>query len=163
MTRGVQSVTGCGTTIKHFACNNQENNRMGSDSILSERTLREIYLKGFEIAIKESRPMSMMTSYNLINGIHAANCYDICTVVARQEWGFDGVIMTDRTTTEYGDDCTAAGCMRAGNDIVMPGQFSDHDNMRKELDQGTLSEEDLRKCITRLVRVILRSNLYEEA
>ncbi|MFG6365760.1 glycoside hydrolase family 3 protein [Schaedlerella sp.] len=161
MTKGVQSVPGCGTTIKHFACNNQEDNRMGSDSILSERALREIYLKGFEIAIRESRPMSIMTSYNLINGIHAANCRDTCTAAARQEWGFDGVIMTDWTTTEHGEDCTASGCMRAGNDLVMPGQFSDHDNMRKELEQGTLKEEDLRRCITRLVRVVLRSGLYE--
>lgn len=162
MTRGVQSVRGCGTTIKHFACNNQEDNRMGSDSIVSERALREIYLKGFEIAVKESAPMSIMTSYNLINGIHAANCRDLCTVAARQEWGFDGVIMTDWTTTEQGDDCTASGCMRAGNDLVMPGQFSDHDNIRKELEQGTLKKEELRECITRLVRVVLRSNLYEE-
>lgn len=162
MTRGVQSIKGCGTTIKHFACNNQEDNRMASDSILSERALREIYLKGFEIAIKESGPMSIMTSYNLINGIHAANCYDICTVAARQEWGFDGVIMTDWTTTEHGEDCTASGCMRAGNDLVMPGQFSDHENIREELNQGTLKEEDLRKCITRLIRVILRSNLYQD-
>lgn len=161
MTKGVQSIAGCGTTIKHFACNNQEDNRMGSDSILSERALREIYLKGFEIAVKESKPMSIMTSYNLINGVHAANCYDTCTAVARQEWGFDGVIMTDWTTTENGPDCTASGCMRAGNDLVMPGKVSDHDNMRKELEQGTLKEEELRKCITRLVRVILRSNLYE--
>lgn len=161
MTKGVQSVKGCGTTIKHFACNNQEDNRMGSDSILSERALREIYLKGFEIAIKESKPMSIMTSYNLINGVHAANCYDTCTRAARQEWGFDGVIMTDWTTTEHGPDCTASGCMRAGNDLVMPGRFSDHENLREELKNGTLSEEDLRKCITRLVRIVLRSNLYE--
>ena len=69
MTLGVQKVPGCGTTIKHYACNNQEDNRMGSDSILSERTLREIYLKGFEIAIKDAQPMSIMTSYNLINGV----------------------------------------------------------------------------------------------
>lgn len=161
MTKGVQSVEGCGTTIKHYACNNQEDNRIGSDSILSERALREIYLKGFEIAVKESGPMSIMTSYNLINGVHAANCYDTCTRAARQEWGFDGVIMTDWTTTEHGPDCTASGCMRAGNDLVMPGKVSDHDNMREELKNGTLSEEDLRRCITRLVRVILRSNLYE--
>lgn len=161
MTQGVQSVTGCGTTIKHFACNNQEDNRIASDSIVSERALREIYLKGFEIAVKESRPKSIMTSYNLINGIHAANLYDICTKAARKEWGFDGVIMTDWTTTEHGDDCTAAGCMRAGNDLVMPGQFSDHENIRKELAAGTLSEKELRDCIVRLVRVILKSGQYE--
>ena len=99
MTLGVQSVPGCGTTIKHYACNNQEDNRMGSDSILSERTLREIYLKGFEIAIRNAQPMAMMTSYNLINGVHAANSYDICTKAARDEWGFEGAIMTDWTTT----------------------------------------------------------------
>ena len=161
MTRGVQSVKGCGTTIKHFACNNQEDNRKGSNSILSERALREIYLKGFEIAIKESHPLSIMTSYNLINGVHAANNYDTCTKAARKEWGFDGAIMTDWTTTENDEDCTAAGCMRAGNDLVMPGQPADHENIRKELADGTLSEKELRDCIVRLVRVILKSNKYE--
>ena len=90
VTRGVQEQTGCGVTVKHFACNNQEDNRMGSDSIVSERALREIYLKGFEIAVKNAQPMSIMTSYNMINGVHAANCYDICTKAARDEWGFNG-------------------------------------------------------------------------
>ena len=108
MTEGVQSVKGCGTTIKHFACNNNEDNRMGCNSILSERALREIYLKGFEIAIKESKPMAIMTSYNKINGIHAANNYDLCTNAARNEFEFNGVIMTDWTTTHNGSDCTAA-------------------------------------------------------
>ena len=162
MTKGVQSNYGCGTTIKHFACNNQEDNRMGSDSIVSERSLRELYLKGFEIAVKESHPLSIMTSYNLINGIHAANSYDLCTDVARNEWGFDGAIMTDWTTTENGADCTASGCMRAGNDLVMPGCFGDHDNLKKELEEGTLKPEDLKACIARLVSVIWRSNQYEE-
>ncbi len=163
ITEGVQSVPGCGTTIKHFACNNQEDNRMGSNSILSERALREIYLKGFEIAVKESRPMSIMTSYNLINGIHVANNYDICTKAARDEWGFAGVIMTDWTTTEKGEDCTASGCMRAGNDLVMPGCPGDHENLRRELEEGKLSLEDLKACISRLVSVIWQSNQYEGA
>lgn len=163
MTDGVQSVPGCGTTIKHFACNNQEDNRMGSDSILSERALREIYLKGFEIAVKEAQPMSMMTSYNLINGVHAANCGDICTKAARCEWGFAGVIMTDWTTTEYGPDCTASGCMRAGNDLVMPGALCDRENLTRELSEGTLSLEDLKACISRLVNIIWQSNRYEDA
>ena len=162
MTKGVQSNYGCGTTIKHFACNNQEDYRMGSDSIVSERSLRELYLKGFEIAVKESHPLSIMTSYNLINGIHAANSYDLCTDVARNEWGFGGAIMTDWTTTENGADCTASGCMRAGNDLVMPGCFGDHDNLKKELEEGTLKPEDLKACIARLVSVIWRSNQYEE-
>lgn len=161
ITEGVQSVPGCGTTIKHFACNNQEDNRTGSDSIVSERALREIYLKGFETAIRKSQPMSVMTSYNLINGVHAANNYDICTKAARNEWGFNGVIMTDWTTTENDETCTASGCMRAGNDLIMPGNQSDYDNLYKELAAGTLSEEDLKACVSRLVDVIWRSNQYE--
>ena len=163
MTKGVQKVPGCGTTIKHYACNNQEDNRMGSNSILSERTLREIYLKGFEIAIKESQPMSIMTSYNLINGVHAANCNDTCTKAARCERGFKGMIMTDWTTTEHGPDCTASGCMRAGNDLVMPGAASDRENIKKELDEGTLSLDDLKACISRTVDIIWQSNQYEGA
>ena len=162
MTDGVQANYGCGTTIKHFACNNQEDNRMGSDSILSERAIRELYLKGFEIAVKESQPLSIMTSYNLINGVHAANNHDLCTDVARNEWGFQGAIMTDWTTTEKDETCTASGCMRAGNDLVMPGCFGDHDNMKKELEEGTLKIEDLKACIARLVSVIWKSNQYLE-
>lgn len=135
---------------------------MGADSILSERTLREIYLKGFEIAVKASQPMSIMTSFNLINGIHAANNYDLCTKAARNEWGFQGVIMTDWTTTENDDGCTASGCIRAGNDLIMPGCMGDYENMKKELAEGTLSEEDLKACISRLVNVIWKSNQYEE-
>lgn len=162
MTEGVQPNYGCGTTIKHFACNNQEDNRMGSDSVVSERALREVYLKGFEIAIRQAQPMSIMTSYNLINGVHAANNYDLCTESARNEWGFKGAIMTDWTTTEQGDNCTASGCMRAGNDLVMPGCFGDHDNMHKELAEGTLKIEDLKACIARLVSVIWKSNQYQQ-
>ena len=162
MTEGVQSNYGCGTTIKHFACNNQEDNRMGSDSVVSERALREVYLKGFEIAIRQAQPMSIMTSYNLINGVHAANNYDLCTESARNEWGFKGAIMTDWTTTEQGDNCTASGCMRAGNDLVMPGCFGDHDNLHKELAEGTLKIEDLKACIARLVSVIWKSNQYQQ-
>ena len=163
MTDGVQNIPGCGTTIKHFACNNQEDNRMGVDSILSERALREIYLKGFEIAIKEAQPMSIMTSYNLINGVHAANNYDTCTKAARCEWGFAGMIMTDWTTTEQGPDCTASGCMRAGNDLVMPGALSDRANLKEELADGRLPKEDLKACIARLVNIVWQSNMYEDA
>ena len=86
ITKGVQSESRCGVTIKHFACNNQEDNRMGVDARLSQRALREIYLRGFEIAVKEGKPIAMMTSYNLINGVHAANSKDLCTHLAREEW-----------------------------------------------------------------------------
>ena len=164
MTQGVQSIPGCGTTIKHFACNNQEDNRMGSDSILSERTLREIYLKGFETAIRSAQPMAMMTSYNLINGVHAANDYDICTKAARDEWGFAGAIMTDWTTTtdSTAGECTAAGCMKAGNDMVMPGDMRDHASIRQALKDGTLDIRELKRCVYHTIKIILQSNQYED-
>ena len=161
MTKGVQSVPGCGTTIKHFACNNQEDNRTGSNSVVNERTLREIYLRGFEIAVREAQPLSLMTSYNLVNGVHAANCYDLCTKALRNEWGFRGLVMTDWSTTEMGPDCTAAGCMTAGNDVVMPGTLQDHENIRRALREGTLDIRDLKRSIGRLVETVWQSNRYE--
>ncbi len=128
-TKGVQKHKGCGTTIKHFACNNQEDNRMHTNAHVSERALREIYLKGFEVAVREAQPLSIMTSYNLINGIHAANNYDLLTAICRNEWGFRGVVMTDWGTTgntwsgdeqhKYGES-SAADCVRSGNDLTMP-------------------------------------------
>ena len=135
---------------------------MGSDSVVSERALREIYLKGFETAVRKSQPMAIMTSYNLINGVHAANNYDLCTKAARDEWGFAGLIMTDWTTTENGDSCTASGCMRAGNDLIMPGARSDRENLIKELNEGTLKMEELKACISRLTDTVWKSNRYEE-
>ncbi|MDO4284150.1 MAG: glycoside hydrolase family 3 C-terminal domain-containing protein [Eubacteriales bacterium] len=163
MTKGVQSVAGCGTTIKHFACNNQEDNRMNSDSVVSERALREIYLRGFEIAVKEAQPMAIMTSFNKINGVHAANHYDLCTIAARQEWGFDGIIMTDWLTTSEmtQEGSTASGCIRAGNDLVMPGLVSDHEDLKRALLDGSLTIEELKKCVVRIVRTVLKSNQYE--
>ncbi len=163
ITRGVQKNEGCGTTIKHFACNNQEANRMQNNSILSERALREIYLRGFGIAIRESQPFAMMSSYNRINGIYAANNYDTCTKVARKEFGFKGIIMTDWTTTEQSPDCTAAGCMRAGNNLVMPGRFSNHESIRIALADGSLSLEQLKRCIAYTVRIILKADRYEKS
>ena len=95
MTRGVQADGGTGVTVKHFVCNNQEENRMGTDSVISERALREIYLKGFEIAVREAGPYGVMTSYNLVNGIHVGNSMDLCTTVLRYECGFVGLVLTD--------------------------------------------------------------------
>lgn len=162
MTEGVQSVAGCGTTIKHYFCNNSEDNRMGVDCIVSERAIREIYVKGFEIAVKKSQPMSIMTSYNQVNGVHSANNYDSCTKLARNEWGFKGVIMTDWTTTtdSTAGESTASGCMRAGNDLIMPGDQRDHDNLKEELAKGTLKEADLRRSVARLVNIVWKSDRY---
>ena len=163
MTDGVQSGNGTGTTIKHFACNNQEDNRVGVDSILSERALREIYLRGFEIAVKKSQPMSIMTSYNLINGVHSANNKDLCMQVARNEWGFKGFIMTDWTTTcEFGGS-TAWLCPKSGNDLIMPGTRDDEQNIFAALERGDLSDEEMRSCAERIINVDLRTNAFKNS
>lgn len=161
MTKGVQSQKGYGTTIKHFACNNQEDNRMATDSIVGERTLREIYLRGFEIAVKKAHPMALMTSYNLVNGVYTANSYDLCTKVLRNEWKYQGIIMTDWTTTMQETECTAAGCMRAGNDLVMPGCAEDHQNIREELQAGRLDIKDVKRSAARLVQLVWNSDNYD--
>ena len=162
ITKGVQSRHGVGTTIKHFACNNQEDNRKGSDSILSERTLREIYLKGFEIAVKEAKPMAIMTSYNLVNGVHSANSYDLCTTVARGEWGFRGIIMTDWTTTDQAGGSIPHLCINAGNDLIMPGTKEDLQELREAQKEGSLSREALKACAARLIAEAYGSNQMEE-
>lgn len=163
ITKGVQALPGVGTTVKHFACNNQENNRMGVDAVVSERALREIYLRGFEIAIKESQPMCVMTSYNEINGVHSANNADLCTEIARREWHFQGVIMTDWATTLDFGGADAAGCVAAGNDLIMPGATSDLENIEQAYAEGRLSEADIRSCAERVLNIVLRTNGYEDA
>lgn len=178
-TLGVQKHRGVGTTIKHFAFNNQEDNRMHVNAHIGERAIREIYLKCFEIAVKTSQPMSIMTSYNLINGTHTANSYDLLTAIARDEWGFGGIIMTDWGTTgsiemnpgrkfKYG--CSnAAGCVRAGNDLTMPGSQADVDEIVRSVDakEGEVSCPitlgDLQACVGRMLNVIAKSSVYENA
>ena len=159
--KGVQSMAGCGVTIKHFACNNQEDNRMGVDACVSERALREIYLRGFEIAVKEGAPAAIMSSYNLINGVHAANNRDLCTVTAREEWGFGGVIMSDWNTTVPEDGSIAWRCTAAGNDIIMPGNSQDDENIREAYARGDLSETEIRECAGRIISLVKK--LSEEA
>lgn len=163
ITKGVQTLPGVGTTVKHFACNNQENNRMGVDAVVSERALREIYLRGFEIAIKESQPMCIMTSYNEINGVHSANNADLCTEIARREWHFQGVIMTDWATTLDFGGADAAGCVAAGNDLIMPGATSDLENIEQAYAEGRLNEADIRSCAERVLNIVLRTNGYADA
>lgn len=165
VTKGVQSFPGIGTTIKHFACNNQEDNRFGVTATISERALREIYLKGFEIAIKESQPMAIMSSYNKINGVHSSNNYDLCTVAARNEWGFRGIIMTDWLATNDGHGASAVKCIQAGNDLVMPGNESDIREICEALEGDNdlfLDEKDLDRCVLRILKTILRSDVMDE-
>ena len=151
---------GCGTTIKHFALNNQEDNRTHCNSHCSERALREIYLKGFEIAVRTAQPLSVMTSYNLVNGIHSANNKELITDILRSEWGFQGLVMTDWGTTDastgfkYGSS-SPSGCIRAGNDLVMPGSQQDVDDILKALQEGTLPLAELQACALRILRLVL--------
>lgn len=167
VTRGVQKHKGRGTTIKHFACNNQETNRYASNSIVSERALREIYLRGFEICVTESQPHALMTSYNLINGEHSCNRKDLLTDVLRDEWGFKGIVMTDWDVTRSGMSRpgskhpagSAAGCVKAGNDLTMPGRPEDKADMMKALcEEGhpyPLTRAELETCAVRILKMIL--------
>ena len=158
ITKGVQSVSGCGTTIKHFACNNQEENRRGVSSIVSERALREIYLRGFEIAVRSAQPLAIMTSYNKVNGVHTANSHDLCTEAARREWGFTGIIMTDWTTTNTDGGSSAAKCIAAGNDLVMPGRMSDIQEIIDAVGKVgdlALDEADLDACAGRILSLMI--------
>lgn len=169
MTRGVQSITGRGTTIKHFAANSQETNRNFNNSHVSERALREIYLKGFEICVKEAHPFAVMTALNLINGVHAAADHELLTDLLRCEWAFDGVVMTDWGTTgipgevkgqKY--DCTyAVDCIKAGNDLIMPGSQRDFDYIRKAIESGELSIESARRCAANVLALCERISKQE--
>ena len=165
-TKGVQKHPGCGTTIKHFALNNQEDNRSHSNAHCTERAIREIYLKGFEIAVKESAPLSLMTSYNLLNGLHTANSYELLTSILRDEWGFNGLVMTDWGTTGGGDMNPAmdnrygfsdpAECIKAGNDLIMPGSQMDIDALLAAVNSGTLSKAELQACAGRVLALVKR-------
>lgn len=161
MTEGVQSQPGVGVTIKHLACNNQEDNRKGSDSVVSERALREIYLHGFGIAVVQAQPMAIMPSYNLINGVHAANSYDLLTKVCRGEWGFRGMFVSDWTTTGAGGACPVQ-CMRAGTDLIMPGSLEDIALIRGAIQSGELDIREVKKCVANMVRIIWQSLEYED-
>lgn len=159
ITRGVQATKGRSVTIKHFCCNNQETDRFFSSSNMTERTLREIYLKAFEICIKNSRPNALMSSYNLVNGIHTANSGELLTTVLREEWGWDGLVMTDWLSTggmgsgiKYASS-TARGCIAAGNDLIMPGRNEDVTDIRKGLDEGEVAHSDLERSANRILRL----------
>ena len=159
--RGVQSVDGMGVTIKHFACNNQEDNRKGVDMVVSERALREIYLHGFEIAVKSAQPMFVMSAYNSVNGVHAANSADLLQEVLRREWGFAGVVVSDWITTGVGGS-SPVGCVKAGNDLTMPGTEQDISLESEALKNGELSRGELEGCCRRIISIIFRTGRYED-
>lgn len=161
ITLGVQEIEGNYATIKHFACNNQEDNRREVSSNVDERALREIYLTGFRIAVEEGRAKSVMTSYNLLNGNYTANDNDLLTKALRNEWGFDGVVMTDWEST--GKNLANNGlAMSAGNDMIMSGGKYYKKEILRELKKGTIKEEDIRRCCANIVRQIFESNTQKE-
>ncbi len=161
ITRGVQQEEGYYVTIKHFACNNQEDNRTGVDSILSERALREIYLRGFERAVKKANAKSVMTSYNKVNGIYTPNSYDLCTKVLRNEWGFDRVVMTDWFSTNKGQGNNVL-CMKVGNDLIMPGGDYFKKEILNGLKNGEITEDDIRRCCANVIKSIMDSAIQKE-
>ncbi|MCI7814554.1 MAG: glycoside hydrolase family 3 C-terminal domain-containing protein [Lachnospiraceae bacterium] len=171
-TLGVQSNPGIGVTIKHYAGNNQEINRNTQNDTVSERTFREIYLKGFEMAVKEAQPMAVMSSYNYINGIYADSNYDILENALRGEWNFQGMVMTDWGA---GSRSSISASLHAGNDLTMPGGLQERiinaldpsiegtENefvTTSELKDGTIVLGDLQKCATRVLDLLMNSSQF---
>ena len=147
---GVQKDSNKICTIKHFACNNQETNRFNNNSVLSERALREIYLSGFEKTIKESNPLCVMTSYNLINGVHASESHDLLTKILRCEWGYKGLVMTDWIKTgQINNEDSIHPYKHAYKDLIngvnicMPGSKADIKDIKQALKRHLITRDDL--------------------
>lgn len=170
MTNGIQS-NGVGVSLKHYAVNNSEKNRMKVNANLSQRALREIYLRGFEIAVKESNPATIMSSYNKVNGAYTSVSYDLLTAILRDEWGFKGLVMTDwfggysdlsnllseSATEEVLTENVTSKQLKAGNDLLMPGLIPQIKNLKKDLNDGILSERELDICAARVLKIIFSS------
>lgn len=153
ITRGVQTNEGVGVTIKHFACNNRENNRTHVSSNLSERALREIYLKGFRICVKE-KPKALMTSYNKINGIYAPNNEDLIIGILRSEWGYKGLVMSDWNAV---DQCSIKDAIISGNNMIMPGRKDIYKKICEMLKTGEIKRKDLENSVIYALNLIFEA------
>ena len=160
LTRGVQSHKNRGTTLKHLTANNQETKRYNNNSNMSERTLREIYLKGFQIAIEDSQPSAIMTSYNLLNGIHTSENKDLLINVVRNEWNFKGLIMSDWSISGLNESGgkyrkqNIFGIIKGGNNIMMPGSDIDYDILIDKLNEKLITRDDLLQCSSKVYETI---------
>lgn len=159
VTRGVQSMGGVGVSIKHFCCNNQEDNRMRVSANVSERALREIYLRGFEIAIKEGKPWTVMSSYNRVNRKYVCNTEELLTSVLRDEWNFKGLVMSDWNAT---DQCSYAEAIHAGNDLIMPGTKEVAKTLYNDLKAGKLDRAALNRSAVRVLEMIFASETCKD-
>lgn len=153
--RGVQS-NGVGTSIKHFALNNQETNRRENDAQVSRRALREIYFKNFEITVKEGRPWTVMSSYNKILGTYVQQSHDVLTGLLRDEWGFDGIVMTD-----WGNKDNTVAAVNAGNDLMQPGDQTEVDRILDGVRNGNISIADLDRNVRRILEYIARTPSFK--
>lgn len=167
-TRGI-SKSGCTTTIKHFICNNQEYGRSECNVVVSERALREIYLKGFEIAVKEGGATAVMTSYNPVNGYWNASNYDLTETVLRHEWGFNGIVMTDwwakcNCKGEEGNRENLKALVRAHNDLYMVCDSAEEKlhNIFEGLNEGYITRGDLQYCAKNILEYILKSPTFKK-
>ncbi|MBR0534631.1 MAG: glycoside hydrolase family 3 C-terminal domain-containing protein [Bacteroidales bacterium] len=149
--RGIQS-NGVGTSIKHFMANNQETNRNMNDAIIGQRALREIYLKNFEIAVKEGKPWTVMSSYNQMNGQFTQQNRELLTTVLRDEWGFDGIVMTD-----WGNKEGTVKAVIAQNDLMEPGAENEIERIVKGVQDGTISQADLDRNVRNMLEYIVRT------
>ena len=153
---GIQS-NGVGVSVKHFAVNNQEVNRMENDSRVSQRALRELYLKGFEIAVKEADPWTVMSSYNKLNGEYTQQSHGLLTTILRDEWGFDGIVMTD-----WGTKQGTVKAVKAGNDLMEPGMPVEIERIVAAVKAGEISQEELDRNVRNMLEYIVRTPRFNK-